>query len=481
VYTEFRFSVLTCREYYNESLSVQGILRNHVSLVPTTAFFYEGAIVLTKEYLDELYTGAEERIVDIETVIHDKDKYSRDKVDQLAVLEYSEKLAILPPIVINQDGVIVDGVHRYLASKKAEQKQIRVKQIEIDGDNIQLANLLFDITSGVRHPEVDIKKICQHYWSADPEANKALYTELGISQQRFSEYTSDIAKARKAEVNKQIAYALLDPTKTQDEIAEMFSIGKNVISKLKTEIITSLPESGISVKDALLEANLDFLSDRYDWQPALYNIWNKAKGDESNNHFGHFPLHFMKNLLYYHTQPFDTVYDPFAGGGTTIDACEFMMRKYIVTDRKPMEHRDEIQRHDINDGLPEYLPSKIHLAFLDPPYWKQAENKYSTDAEDLGNMDIDMFNDSMQRLFSELTKKKVDRIALVIQPTQYKNGWKWKDHIFDFNTMLSKYEIEMRYILPYSTQQYNAQMVEKAKETKHCLCLNRDLIIWKLI
>lgn len=53
--------------------------------------------------------------------------------------------------------------------------------------------------------------------------------------------------------------------------------------------------------------------------------------------------------------------------------------------------------------------------------------------------------------------------------------------MFDFDKMLTgKYDIEMRYILPYSSQQYNAQMVEKAKAENKTLGLNRDLVIWKI-
>ena len=70
----------------------------------------------------------------------------------------------------------------------------------------------------------------------------------------------------------------------------------------------------------------------------------------------------------------------------------------------------------------------------------------------------------------ELVKWKVPKIALVIQSTQYKNNMIWEDHIFKFNELLSKkYDIEMRYILPYSTQQYTPQIVNIAKRQAHRL------------
>jgi len=156
-----------------------------------------------------------------------------------------------------------------------------------------------------------------------------------------------------------------------------------------------------------------------------------------------------------------------------------MFRRYYCSDRKVVPGREsDIKEHDIKKGLPENLP-KPELAFIDPPYWIQAENQYSDSQDDLGNMDLKGFNNSMNQLLKLLSDWKVKKIAIVIQPTQYKNDWNWADHIFDFAKMLPKYHIGMRYILPYTTQQYNAQMVEKAKESKKCLCLARDLVVFE--
>lgn len=234
--------------------------------------------------------------------------------------------------------------------------------------------------------------------------------------------------------------------------------------------------------DELQAADLDFLIDYKKFienDVLLYNIWNTSRGD-NNSHFGHFPKLFMKNLLYYHTQPFDLIYDPFAGSGTTIDACREMFRQCIVSDLKPDKSRPEIFEHDITTGLPENLP-KPDMVFLDPPYWIQARGKYSDSEKDLANMSLENFYDAMDNLFKEIIKRKINKIALVIQPTQYANNFVFEDHIFEFDKMLQdKYKIEMRYILPYSTQQYNAQMVEKAKTKGTCLVLHRDLVVWCL-
>jgi DNA modification methylase len=190
----------------------------------------------------------------------------------------------------------------------------------------------------------------------------------------------------------------------------------------------------------------------------------------------------MDNLLYYHTKPLDIVYDPFAGDGVTIDTCRQWFRRYYCSDMivKPGREKDIIQRN-IQDGLPGDL-QKPDLVFLDPPYWIQAEGKYSDKPDDLGNMGLNDFYSIFQKFLSVLINKKVKRIAIIIQPTQFKNNFVFEDHIFKFNEILSdKYNIEMRYILPYSSQQYTPQAVEIAKEKQKCLTLNRDLVIWKIM
>jgi len=284
------------------------------------------------------------------------------------------------------------------------------------------------------------------------------------------------------QVNKAIAMDLLNPYLTQQEVAERNGCSQAAVSRYQKELLCKIAELAKMNNEDLQAADLDFLIDYKKFienDLLLYNIWNVGRGD-NNSHFGHFPKLFMKNLLYYHTQPFDLIYDPFAGSGTTIDACREMFRKCVVSDLKPDKSRPEIFEHDITTGLPDDLP-KPDMVFLDPPYWIQARGKYSDSEKDLANMSLDDFYKTMNHLFDEISDRKISKIALVISPTQYPNNLVFEDHIFKFDKMLhDKYEIEMRYILPYSTQQYNGTQVERAKEEKICLSLNRDLVVWRI-
>jgi len=113
--------------------------------------------------------------------------------------------------------------------------------------------------------------------------------------------------------------------KTQHEIATEIGLVKSGISNKLNEI-NDFIEKWSEITDSEKLNKYAFLVDKLqycsEFHPLLYNIWNVASISNEYKHFGNFPIEFMENLLYYYTKPFDVVYDPFAGGGVTIDACK---------------------------------------------------------------------------------------------------------------------------------------------------------------
>lgn len=220
------------------------------------------------------------------------------------------------------------------------------------------------------------------------------------------------------------------------------------------------------------------------WKPPLYNVWTYGSNTNTTLHFGNTEQRIVDNLLYLYTEPFDIVVDPFAGGGSTIDICQYRLRRYWVSDRLPV--RDDIRTHEISDGI---LPlgdewKNVSLLYLDPPYWKQAQGEYSDDPEDLANMELDKFYDRLTRFIWDCADKmpKGSHIALIIQPTQWRAADRHypSDHVVDLIEYVTydALRYKNRIICPYSTEQYNAQQVNWAKENKEVLTLNRELIIW---
>mgnify|MGYP001226822532 CR=1 FL=1 len=224
-----------------------------------------------------------------------------------------------------------------------------------------------------------------------------------------------------------------------------------------------------------------------EFSPPLYNIWTFSRKSNSVSHFGNSEQRIVENLLYLYTEPFDIVVDPFAGGGSTIDVCQKRLRRYWVSDRKPIvERENEIRKHDITEGLPPLNNrwAEVTLTYLDPPYWRQAEGQYSNDPTDLGNMPLEQFTETLIDLVEKIAAKQSRGvIALLIQPTQWKaDNREFTDHVMHLvaGVRSKNLVLETRVSCPYSTEQYSAQQVEWAKANRKLLALTRELIVWRV-
>ena len=224
------------------------------------------------------------------------------------------------------------------------------------------------------------------------------------------------------------------------------------------------------------------------WVPPLYDVWKVQNKSNKTAHAGNTEAKWVDNLLYMYTEPFDIVVDPFGGGGATIDLCKKRLRRYWVSDRKPIVERTDIRQWDILDGAP-LLHKRwgdVALMYLDPPYWKQAEGQYSDDPQDLANMTLDGFYEALTGFVAEAAGKMHSgaKIALIIQPTQWKAEDRRYpvDHVVDLIARLQG--APMRYVrrivCPYESQQYNAQQVEWAKASREVLVISREIIVWEV-
>lgn len=422
------------------------------------------------------------------------DLYPRLKINDEKVKEYKDVISLLPLIIINQDDILIDGAHRRQAFIETGQKEIEVEIIQTkDDDDILLKAIEFNAKHGYQLTQKEKKsqtiKLYEKVLNGQAKSYdvKRLKETFSIPDSTFSDWTKDLSDKLEGQLLEKILKLHLQ-CKTQEEIAEIcgFQTHKPVGTKLKE--IEEKYKILVENSDSEIEPKYEFLREKvkelFQFKPQLFNIWNQYKMNNETSHFGNVPVEFTENLLYYYTEPFDIIYDCFAGGGATIDACEKWFRKYYCSDRIPKETRPEINKWDIKDGLPSELPNNIKLVFLDPPYWKQSENQYSKDKEDLANMPLEKFYDTVMNMMKVMKKKlhKDGKVALIIQGTQWKNNLILEDHAFELAKRMEKigFKIQQRIICPYSTEQYNAQMVNKAKETKTCLVIYRDLIIFEL-
>ena len=380
-------------------------------------------------------------------------------------------------ISINADGILLDGRHRMLAYKTradGADPEIAVYRYAISSklESFRLACELQD--RGFALNNNDRQASAKRLYALGDQSQEAIAKVLGVARTTVTGWLSRTIKEDKEKKQKQ-ARALWMSCATQEEIAEATGVPQQTIGEwLKG--FTEMSDADISVIPS-------------GFTPPIYNVWKKQTKTNAVSHFGNSEVEWLENLLYLYTNPAGIAVDPFGGGGSTIDACKKWSRRYYVSDRKPIVAREhEIRLHDLTTGLPSVPRWKdVDLIYLDPPYWKQAEGQYSDDPTDLANMELEQFNTALAGIINEFGKKlkasartTPQHIALIIQPTQWKAPERqFTDHVGDMLRAV-KLPVDMRYSVPYESQQCTAQMVEWAKAAKRCLVLTREIIVWRV-
>lgn len=406
--------------------------------------------------------------LNVSDIIWREDLYPRFEANQALIQKYAYSIEYLPPIKISQSNILIDGFHRWKAHQLNGEKEIAVDVIEVESEK-ELKRLAYQLNSnhGLQLTADEKRRYAGEM--IGEMSVKELALVLSVSESSIKDWTVAQRKALEEERNRKILELYLRAWNTQQSIADIMALGEG--------------DAGRKIVSRVIDGQIaNYVETSKEFKPPIYNIWNLQKQDNAtDSHFGSFPLYFMKSLLHFHTQPLDIVFDPFAGGGTTVDACKEMFRRYYCTDRivKPGREKD-ILEHDITAGFPDGLP-KPAMIFLDPPYWLLAKKEYSEDESDLGNMTKEQFYQVMRGIADETMQRKIEHIAYLIRPiweTGLDDGWNWVDPMFDLYDMVNdKYRISARYVIPYSTQQYSALWVDRAKKENKCLILNRELII----
>jgi hypothetical protein len=417
--------------------------------------------------------------IKVNSVVFREDLYPRIETSATTVQKYAEDLDVLPAIKVNQHHELIDGWHRWTAHKKNEVVEIEAEIIETssDADLLQKA-IETNATHGLQLSQADKKDMARKIYNGTPEKErdqkkKDLAKILSVSERTVRDWLSRVDKDSKDARNKRI-FELWMACYSNEEIGKEFEMTPQAVGQVLKES-ADLPK--LSKLD---QANAEHATD---FDVPIYNVWKQQTKSEGSSHFGNSETRWVDNLLYLYTKPFDVVIDPFAGGGSTIDVCKKRMRRYFVSDRKPIVEREkEIRKHELKEGpLKPPQWKDVRLVYLDPPYWLQAQGQYSTDAEDLANQSLEDFNTNLAKIIKQYADKLTDAyIALIIQPTQWKAPErKFVDHVGDMLRAV-KLPVEMRYSVPYESQQCNAQMVDWSKENKTCLVLTREIVVWKV-
>lgn len=254
-----------------------------------------------------------------------EDLYPRFEPKQSLIQQYAYSLEFLPPIKINQDNILIDGYHRWKAHQMADGASIPVEIIQTQSDK-EIKRLAYQLNSnhGLQLTQDEKRKYANEM--IGDMTGTELSKLLSVDEATISRWTKSRREQLDEERNRLIIENYLKAWNTEESIAKMF----NLASKSRvSEIISQF-------------GKLQMQETERKFKPFIYNIWSINKQDNAvDSHFGAFPQIFMENLLYYHTQPLDIVYDPFAGAGTTIDACKLLLRRYYCSDRKIKPGREK--------------------------------------------------------------------------------------------------------------------------------------------
>jgi len=263
-----------------------------------------------------------------------KEFYPSQLWDNETVNRYMLNLDKLPPIVLTRDYVLVDGYHRLLAHRTAGKTEIKARFIDIPEDRVLWEATRLNAAHGRQLTKTEKMRLARIFYKNNGCTLQEISEVLAVSTGTLSGWLRDVIQQTREEQKQKIIELYLDARNRQQEIADKVGLSQSriseIIGKFKIEKTEHPP-----VPESL----------------QLYNVWCFPRRDPRYglDFEGAIPGQIVENVLYYYTEPFQVVVDPMAGGGTTIDVCKAMYRRYLAYDLKP--RRDDIRQHDIREGL----------------------------------------------------------------------------------------------------------------------------------
>jgi DNA-directed RNA polymerase specialized sigma24 family protein len=385
-------------------------------------------------------------------------------------------------MAINAENVLIDGRHRQLAYRKLHEGDahapVQVWRYPVASplETLRLAASIQD--RGTSLSTEDRIAVAQHLYALGLSSQADIGAALGVAQSTVSGWLSRTLKDEK-DRQREKARALWLACQTQREIADAVGVDQKTITNWM-EDVRKKSEADIFLNLTSAErANATHLTD---FQPPLDDVWYHGTDAPRPKHYGTDGAHWLDNLLYLYTHPFDIVVDPFARGGSTIDLCQKRLRRYWVSDRNPRVEREaEIHRWDITTGMPK-LPSwkDVRLVYLDPPSWRYAEGQSSDDPADLALMCREDYAAMLAEIIHAFGKRLSPGavIALLIGPSQWESpGRRYTDHLMDI-ACLVRLPIQLRIVCPYGYEHCTPEMVDWARAQKQCLVLTREIVVW---
>jgi len=413
-----------------------------------------------------------------------KELYPRIKPNDEAIERYRDALDKLPPIIVARDGVLVDGYHRWQAHVREGVEQIQAENLgNLSDAEIMREAITRNASHGQQLSTADKKREAGRLWKAfehlEPgDREKEIAELLAVTDRAVRSWTKEARQDEKREQQEKVWRSWLScQHESYRELGAAHGIDHKTASAWCGEFWNSFQNSPPSATTANPWGSIQH-----------FDVWsfqsNDRDGGGQQSYFGACPPQVMENLLWLYTEPGKSVVvDLFAGSGTTLEVSHRMGRRCWVSDIRGNHYSPhlDIHRHDATSGWPKSAPSKADLIFLDPPYWKQAAGRYSSEPGELAEMTLPDFNKAWAKLLADC-KPRLNtggKVAYIISPTEDKDAGVVIDHALEMAAaaMQLGYRVHRRIIVTYQTQQATGQQVTWARENRRLLKLYRDLVI----
>lgn len=411
-------------------------------------------------------SDAETIEINIDDVIFEPSKYPRRKWDSMTVTMLRNAIDNIPPIQINKNRILIDGLHRLQAHKLEGKTTIKAIVRDTKDQDILWEATRLNATHGKQLTLEEKEELSKRFFKEKNLTEAEIANALSVSIGKISEWVSNIRKERNEDRNQKILELYLRCW-TEERIAEEVGLKKSQVDNVISSFFTD--ENNGNPPDSL----------------QVFNLWEfPAPDNPPDPEFpGLMPGQVIENLLWYYTKPFDLVIDPMAGSGTTLDVCLKMTRRCLCFDINPTRPQ-EITKHDITMGFPK-IPIlrrdgkviKPSLIILDPPYWRQRQDSYTKEPTNLANLKLDDFHSAIASIINSSKEILVPggTIAFIISSTRL-NG----NVIDHFPLILKQINLPIieRIIVSYTTQQAKGYHITQAQQGHYMLRLYRDLVIF---
>jgi hypothetical protein len=296
-----------------------------------------------------------------------------------------------------------------------------------------------------------------------------VHNVVGVAKSTARKWTDDIYKERKEDRKEKAVEYYLDynqyPSVTDVANDDDVDAGDSTVNRWVNSQIGKDTDLGTD----------------YDWLK-VDNVWRFQRPDPQygvEGYDGRIPGQIVGNVLHHYSEPKDLVVDPMAGGGTTVDVCKDMGRRYAAFDINPLEDKGIVEQDTVEDGIP-IDDSKATVVFMDPPYWDLMDDGYVDGS--VSERGYDGWLNAMAELIGEAVRvtKPNGTVAFLIEPFYDDEADEFYDCTLDVMQAISDYDLQQRQRVsaPMTHGMKSHRDVTEAKENDYLLDLNRDLVIW---